>query len=704
MRVLLVTAALLGAGSFAACGRGEDSVPAPRWVELARAFRPRPLEELVAELEGRVQPARQGRILRRGEGGTELWFELELPRALWTAGPSRYEWRAPLPLGGAMLVGNPRTLTLEMGAKTWRRALRRKLAPAEYRDRFQLVEKEISLYLEHGEPEGVLFRARLGNGSEVDGRWRVAQGELACNGLLVFPGSPETLSIEVPPDSRLCLTTVALDPGAEASGPSRFRVRLDDRTILEHEQLFGAVPDGEWHALELGVSGPRRFTFEVEGPAPAVFAAPVLAPRAIGRPAERPWPDDRPDLVLLLLDTFRADNLVAWGGEAGVAPKLDALVERSLCFLDARATAAWTLPSIGSLMTGLYPAQHGGTDLDRAIGADLETLAGVLARRGYRTAAITDAGLFSRQFGQDHGFEWFEETPVAGWNLERTLRKARRRMAADDGRPLFLVVHTYRVHEPMRTGPDEDGRPWREAEARLRAERKDAGLALEAQRDPEYLQLLRGFYRDAVRDLDAKVGAWLAELAAAGFFERGVVAMTADHGNSYGEHGQIGHGGEMYDVKLRVPLALAGRGIEARAVRGVVSLIDLAPTLAVLAGAQPSPTWPGLSLLTASAARPSYAFDLRKHHQQVALFAEGKKLMAGDVAALHAGRPTHAFDLAADPGEERNLATSQEWPGELARTRAAALEPWLVPASSATHLELPPEVEEQLRAIGYTGD
>ncbi len=704
MRVPLVATALLCACSFAACGQGKSEPPAPRWVELARGFRPRPLEELVAELEARVQPARPGRIVRGGAADTELWFELELPRALWSPGPAAYEWRAPLPVGGALFVGNPRSLTLEMGAKTWRRALRRKLAPAEYRDRFQLVEREISLYLEHGEPEGMLFRARLGNGSEVDGRWRVAQGELACNGLLVFPGAPETLSIEVPPASRLCFTTVVLDPGGDASAPTRFRLRLDGRTLLEHEQLFGAAPDGDWHALELGVAGPQRFTFEVEGPSPAVFAAPVLTPLAIGRADERPWPEKRPDVVLLLLDTFRADNLSAWGGEAGVAPKLDALVERSLRFLDARATAAWTLPSIGTLMTGLYPGQHGGTDLDRGIGADLETLAGVLARNGYRTAAITDAGLFSRQFGQDHGFEWFEETPVADWNLERTLAKARRRMAADDGRPLFLVVHTYRVHEPMRSGPEEDGRPWREAVARLREERKAQGLTLDAQRDPEYLRVVRGFYRDAVRDLDAKVGAWVDELAAAGFLERGVVVLTADHGNSYGEHEQIGHGGEMYDVKLRVPLALAGRDLPARAVRGVVSLIDVAPTIALLAGAEPSPTWPGRSLLAAAAPRPSYAFDLRKHHQQVALFAEGKKLMAQDVNALREGRPTHAFDLAADPGEERNLAASQTWPGELGRALATSLEPLLVPASSATLLELSPEIEQQLKAIGYGGD
>ena len=196
---------------------------------------------------------------------------------------------------------------------------------------------------------------------------------------------------------------------------------------------------------------------------------PVLAPAALGEPGARPWQDKRPDVVLVLCDTFRADGLAAWGGAPGEAPHLNRLVEHSLRFLDVRAVAAWTLPSVASILTGLYPAQHGATDYDRGVAEGAETIAEVLARAGYRTAAVTDAGFLSRRYGQDQGFQWFEEIAIPEWKLATTIANARALLAADDGRPLFLMVHTYRVHEPLRAGPDEDREPFRELRAEMRA-------------------------------------------------------------------------------------------------------------------------------------------------------------------------------------------------------------------------------------------
>src|SRR6185503_14318693 len=116
----------------------------------------------------------------------------------------------------------------------------------------------------------------------------------------------------------------------------------------------------------------------------------------------------------------------------------------------------------------------------------------------------------------------------------------------------------------------------RAARAQTGAAGSGAPLDTEAEPDegdPELRGVARRFYNEAVVDLDAKVGTWIDELEGAGYFERGVLVLTADHGNSYGEHEQTGHGGDMYDIKLRVPLLLAGRGLTPRAVHGVVSLI-----------------------------------------------------------------------------------------------------------------------------------
>src|SRR5262249_48267087 len=162
--------------------------------------------------------------------------------------------------------------------------------------------------------------------------------------------------------------------------------------------------------------------------------------------------------------------------------------------------------------------------------------------------AVTDSGLFSHHYSQDQGFEWFEEVPVQQWSLMHTLELARARMACDDGRPLFLVVHTYRVHGPMRVGYEEDGTPWMGVRMKLREKRRAERARKKEQAkepardgdesdelsddDPELRGVARRFYNDAVNDLDAKIGGWIDELEGQRFFERGVLVLTADHGNS----------------------------------------------------------------------------------------------------------------------------------------------------------------------------
>lgn len=695
----MLSAALAGCGN----ARPADP-PVPVWVDLMAGFRPPPLQELARHLESLVEPPRPGRILP-GKREKELWFELPLPRAGWTRSELAGAWRMPMPEGGALQAGESTTLAVLDGSDALKQGRPRLMRAGRFwtdgQDLFVTLEPE-------AEPsDELLLCMRLDAGHEVDGHWRVTQWDLACAGLLVFPGAPQTLALEIPPGSCLSFASVAPDPGGRGAelAPTTFRVLLDGAALFVHVQRHAHPSRAEFHSIPLAAAGRHTLTFEVEGPAPAVIATPLLAPAGLGTPGKRPWKDPRPDIVLVLCDTFRADNLAAWGGDPENAPHLNRFVERSLRFLDARSTAAWTLPSIASILSGLFPGQHGATDLDRGVSSEVETLAEILGREGYRTVAQTDSGLFSRHYGQDQGFQWFEEAMVKDWNLNATLARARQQMAADDGRPLFLVVHTYRVHGPMRVGPDEDPRPLQElrAELRERTLQRQASDA-EVQKVEVALELLEqgvGLYADAVRDLDTKVGTWIEELEGDGFFERGHLVLTADHGNSHGEHQQIGHGGDLYDIKLRVPFAIAGQGITPRAVSGAASLIHLAPTLTALAGVAPSPTWVGRSLLDAPPAGPIYAFDLRKRNQQLALYSAERKVVGKDLEALRGGRALFAFDLQADPAEDHNLAEDAHWPGELQRALADSLEPYLHPLAEGQALELPPEVMEQLKAIGY---
>lgn len=680
--------------AFASCA----PAPAPFHVDLAALYRPGDLRALAEQLEREVTPARP-LLLEERDGG--LWLRHTFADGDWQLASDTERWHALLPVGGAWDAARLESLELSAGERSFALVATKELAPGQA----AFDGREFQLRLEAGtRPSGLALAVELDQGRAQDGRWRFARGDLAADGIPVLAGVPARLTVALPRASALVFHSVA--PAVvrrdQTLAPTTFRVRLDGVTVFEERQESTRTARAVARRVKLDAHGGHELTFEIDGPGPALFAGPALVPDELGAPGARPWPESRPDLVLVLCDTFRADNLAAWGGPPDLAPALNAFVERALHFRDARATAAWTLPSIGTLMSGVFPGMHGGTDIDRPVSLAVETLAEVLARSGYRTAAVTDAGFFSRTFRQDQGFQWFEEFAAGSWSLTRTLERARAVQAADDGRPLFLVVHTYRVHGPMRLGPEEDPRPWSQflASQRARVEERKAQGEHVREIALDLVDEGRRYYLDSVRDLDRKVGAWLAQLEDAGFYEHGVVLLTADHGNAYGEHEDIGHGGKLWDIKLAVPLALRGVGLAARAEHGVVSLIDVAPTLAELARATPSPSWLGRSLLAGVPRRPAFAFSLDKN-PELALFADGRKVLAPDLAALAAGQPTHAFDLGADPGELTNLAETAGWPRELAQGLAGALEPLLVPIAGEDALELSPEFKRQLQAIGY---
>jgi arylsulfatase A-like enzyme len=420
--------------------------------------------------------------------------------------------------------------------------------------------------------------------------------------------------------------------------------------------------------------------------------------------------------VLFLADTFRADNLAAWGGDEGVAPELDRAAARGLRFLQARSASSWTLPSIATLLTGIYPPQHGAVDKDLSLSRDLTTIAEVLRRAGYRTGAVTDAAFFSQAYGLEQGFDWFVEFPIAEWDLDRTVDEALAFLERDDGRPTFLVVHTYRAHMPYRQGPDEDPGPWDElyAEGRARhaAEPRSPGLATKI-----YLSLVdrfRELYLGGVRDLDRGFGRFFRELEGRRMLENGYLVFTSDHGEAFGENGAVQHGADLYESKLRVPLFVVGPGLEPGEDTRLASLVDLAPTFATLAGIAPDAGWPGLPLVPVGIRAPSavrreeratYAFELVKDLKQLAILERGRKVFAvPDAESLANGRVERAFDLAADPGEERPLDAQVGWPAELCREKASEVRGLLVPRTGSGASAAPTTTQDQadaIRDLGY---
>lgn len=560
---------------------------------------------------------------------------------------------------------------------------------------------------------------------------RLRCGRFAGHGFDVLPGRKTSARVALPRDALLRFGTAwepLLDGGDEEVV---FRVRLEGELLFEHRTGAGRAA-ASWHAVALPPEGraSARFDFEIEGVAVhGVFLEPLLAPSSIGAPGRRPWAETRPDIVVFLADTLRADSLTSCGADARVAPNLDELAEQGLCFTRARSTASWTLPAHASLFTGHYPRQVLGPG-GNFLADDAHTIAEHLRRAGYRTGAVTDGGFVSRQFGLDQGFGYFVELAQVDKDLPELLTEARSFLAADDGRPVFLFVQTYRAHWPYEGSAHARAQhgerlglePGLEADAllaRLVAEAHALG-ATEVSHRPDVRSLprspamkglvrqLRALYLAGVADLDHELAGFLGALRERGLFDTGYLVFTSDHGESFHEHEALFHGVPPHEEQARIPLLVVGRGLARARIDAPVSLIDLPPTLAAMARLAPDPAWTGRSLLALhdlGAERVLFGFEESEHPEPALFVLEGERkvLLVREEAGA---RLLGGFDLAHDPGEAHDAAVAgAAWPGELAARHRERLEAALRPLFDARRGGATGEADaakaEELRALGY---
>jgi len=712
---------ILAAALLAFGGCGPSGPDRPRWIDLAAGFRPRPLQDLARSWTLALAPEERPDV-RLHDDGESVWLERTLPRASWAKGEAPGTWSTPRPRSGGFEHFPEGHTRLVAGATEFKRFTGEGTpGPGS----FATAPDRITLVLGPTKepPERAVFGVRASSGASFGDTWHVRRRDCSGSGVPVWGGEREQIVIDVPRRSALRVTTSCSDPavGRDPDRKPRFRVRLDDALILDVQ------PSSSWthHRVLLPPEGRERtrFTFEMDGTGLGLFLAPTIGPAECGQSGSRPWGEERPDLVVFLADTFRADNLSAWGGRADLAPNLDALALRSRRFLEARAAASWTLPSISSLLTGVYPPQHGATDEDLSLSRDLSTVAEFFQRAGYRTGAVTDAAFFSQAFGLEQGFDWFVEFPVPEWNLDRTIDEALAFLERDDGRPVFLVLHTYRVHGPYRQGPDEDPGAWNALYAEglkqfTAEERREPDLATTI-----YLSLaerFRALYHGAVRDLDHEFGRFFGELERRDALAQGVLVFTSDHGEAFGENGDVWHGRDLWDTKLRVPLFVFGPGVVPGDDSSSASLVDLAPTLAAFANLTPDPAWEGVPLVMPPGEHPPplgepspfhdrrertlFAFQLVKGQKEIAIVDRGHKVFADpDADVLAVGDFRRAFDLAVDPGEEHGLDADAGWPGTLCREKAEAVRRLLVPMAALSEASAGSDAAAQIRALGYGG-
>jgi arylsulfatase A-like enzyme len=419
---------------------------------------------------------------------------------------------------------------------------------------------------------------------------------------------------------------------------------------------------------------------------------------------------ERPNLILISLDTLRAKSVSAYGSPRNTMPMLDSRLAAAGALVRTAVTPfPYTPPSHMSMLTGLDVCAHGVEDRHGVLAPDVLTLAESLRASGYRTAAFTENGYVVAGAGFARGFDSYfellsEERASPGFASE-TFGRAARFLEDVDTRPFFLFVHTYQVHGPY-TPPRgfqtlfDDGP--------LPGYDEANGRSLDD-------------YEREIRYTDELLGGFLDALDARGLAERSIVVVTSDHGEEFGEHFFTGHGFDVYDEALLVPMVLRAPGLIApgRVVEPQVGLMDLPPTLLDLMGLPPLADIQGQSfagLLRGSPQAGGAPFAERplvsKASHSRSLRTRAYKYIEGTAKS----RWQKLYALGPDPDEKQNVAAGHpDWIAEAEASMAAheaACQAWRErhPSSGAGSGEAHErpgwminrdEIERKLRSLGY---
>ncbi len=419
----------------------------------------------------------------------------------------------------------------------------------------------------------------------------------------------------------------------------------------------------------------------------------------------RPW-----NVLLVLVDTLRADHLGCYGYPLATSPRLDAFARQSTVFERAISHAPWTKPAVASLMTSLRPNEHGAMGVDDGLPGDAGvTLAEALAERGYDTVAIQSNPFLSAEAGYDRGFAAVRHLNRArGAAVVRHLMAQLRRRR---GRPFFAYVHLMDVHLPYRPPApyrrlfdraDYVGRfPGERIDARPEEIRAAVGGLTAADR-----RHVVALYDAAIRYADAQFGSIEDALRATGMWDDTVVVVVADHGEELFDHGSFEHGHTLYNELLHVPLLIRVPGRSGQRVAELVGLVDVYPTLFGVLGFPQPPSAVGRNL----------SFLLRRgaphRSTRASAFSTGLLYPARGAAVASVQTATRKlirlggetprdllYDLVADPHEQQPMAASA---GAMAYRRL--LQDRLEArrrGRGADRLSLDPRTRRRLKSLGY---
>ncbi|MFB3905640.1 MAG: sulfatase-like hydrolase/transferase [Acidobacteriota bacterium] len=420
----------------------------------------------------------------------------------------------------------------------------------------------------------------------------------------------------------------------------------------------------------------------------SLAALALLANCARSAPSSGDPINNTPNVILISIDTLRADHLSAYGYAKLHTPNIDRLAGQSILFEQAISPVPLTLPAHASLLTGALPVSHGIRDNTGFVLSEKQaTLAQVLGSSGYRTGAFVGAFVLDSRFGLDRGFDYYYDNfesdtletaqlEISERPAEEVLSEARQWIGQVAGGPFFAFIHLFDPHAPY-AAPAECQAPGR--------------LPYDAE----------------VAYVDAELGEFVGFLQEQRLWTNSLVILTADHGEGLGEHGELTHGMFLYDATLHVPLILKlpGQTQYGRRIADQVRLIDIAPTVLDLLDRPQLPGAQGISL--APAVSGGELPELAAYSETQLPFlnygwsgldsyrAKGEKL-------IDAPRP-ELYDLKKDPGETVNLwANNRSRADQLRQIKQRiAAQAMDRPARSARQTRLDQQTILRLRSLGY---
>lgn len=397
----------------------------------------------------------------------------------------------------------------------------------------------------------------------------------------------------------------------------------------------------------------------------------------------------KPNVILISLDTLRADHLGCYGYKRVPTPNIDALSHGGTLFTQASSQVPLTTPSHSSLFTSTFPFANGVEDNTEPLSPHAVTLARVLKSAGYETAAFVGGFVMERRFGLNQGFDQYDDPfnlhLYQGVDPGDIKRPGKNVVAASQawlkrhsGSPSFLFLHLYDLHTPYNVP----------SEARTR---------------------YRSGYDGELSYVDELVGRFTNYLKSEGLFEKSLIILLSDHGESLGEHDESTHGYFIYQSTIWVPLIIHwpnGKTVLPKRVDEPVGLIDVAPTILNALNVPSPPQFQGKSILGRSGgARSSksniYSESLyaRNHFGTSAL----RSIRSGRYKYIEAPDP-ELYDLMDDPDEKQNIFATKQSVAQVLRLELRSLRANHLPANSATSSAISPEAVAALNSLGYITD